>query len=421
MFWLIACYFMLFNPAYSQIPEFFEGIQANSPIWEIIRFQPQNKSFISIPELIYNKTEFEYLHVSGNSLPSQCTNLFLDSSKMYHVIKPKIPSSNMVNLADIKLPFSSIKSSFNYFLNKNFCIAFNKKNYAIGFDALASIPCMIDNCFVHLSGISLSTENGLIVDNLNPVTVYDSMRYHTVSPSPQFNMKFRLGMPLSASNLIYYPLGNNEGFHFRMIMDLTLAAKIDSLYFLNLRTQRVRSDLFFKGFNLFTFDNLISMNGILQDSLTDAMNTCHPSGVFSIIDLDGKPTKIFGSKFLAGFIGPNLFEAKAKVEVAFFMNMRTFQNNGLFLRTSVRLNLLSIIKVSVDLEIQKVNLVEMQRRVKSLREDSYCPDVSLSIGTKYLLDKFTKSQNKNNFLTNPELENWNRFFSVPNGYFFFFI
>ncbi|CAF0994411.1 unnamed protein product, partial [Brachionus calyciflorus] len=413
--------FLLFDVTSQQTPEFFEGINPNSPLEKIIQFPYLNISYLSASQILFNNTKYDLsYHSSGTSLPSKCSNLYLEPSNNYYVIKPRNSSDSILDLADLKLPFSSVLSPNFTFLNRNFCMAFNKKNYAIGFDTILSIPCMSQDCFVHLSSISLSTENGLVINNLMPIVAYDSMRYHHVQPSKQFNMKFQIGMPLSAKNLIYYSSGNKKGFHFRMFNDLYLTAEINSLNFLGFRSQRSRLDLFYNGLNLISFDNLLSMNGLLRDSPTNALNTCYPSGLYSIVDLNATPSKILGSRFFASIIGPSLFELKGRIELAFYMNMRTFKNNGFFLRTDLKVNLFNIFKVSIDLEIQKVNSIEMQRRVDSMQTSSFCPDTQMSKGTKYLMDKFTRSQDSELLRTDSELREWNRFFSVPNGYYFLF-
>ena len=113
--------------------------------------------------LLLNNADIEYLkNIPGSQLTShfKCSSLPLDKSQTYSIIKPLSTNSNgIIDFSDLKLPFTNILAQYINCVGKNYCIAFNKRNYGFGFDALTSVPCMSNKmCGANLYGISVSTE-----------------------------------------------------------------------------------------------------------------------------------------------------------------------------------------------------------------------------------------------------------------------
>lgn len=145
--------------------EYFEGLDANNVLNDIMRFPPTNMTYWDLPHLLFGNTKISYSYLQGNQLPSKCANLMLEPSFMYHVLRPKNIMDGELAYVNIKFPFSSILASNTLFLGRDYCIAFNLKNYGFGFDLIKEIPAMTDGgAGLHLQSISLSTENKLLID-----------------------------------------------------------------------------------------------------------------------------------------------------------------------------------------------------------------------------------------------------------------
>ncbi len=131
---------------------------------QALRFGPTGIPFYDLAQsLLLNYADIEYLkNIPGSQLTShfKCSSLPLDKSQTYSIIKPLSTNPNgIIDFSDLKLPFSNILAQYINFVGKKYCIAFNKRNYGFGFDALTSVPCMSNKmCGANLYGISVSTE-----------------------------------------------------------------------------------------------------------------------------------------------------------------------------------------------------------------------------------------------------------------------
>lgn len=169
---VVACISSL-NWAYTIVEDefkavdYFEGLPDSNPINDIMRFHPNNLSFVNLAEYLFSNTKINYSTSLGSNLPTKCSNLYLEPSFNYHVLRPKNRQDGVLDFVNIKFPFSSVLASNALFLNKDYCIAFNLKNYGFGFDVMAGIPLMPDGSVgLHLKSISLSTENKLATGDL---------------------------------------------------------------------------------------------------------------------------------------------------------------------------------------------------------------------------------------------------------------
>lgn len=191
------------------------------------------------------------------------------------------------------------------------------------------------------------------------------------------------------------------------------------LNFLGFKLTNTRLDVFIRNTNIISFQNNLDINGLLRDSRTDALSTCFPSGIFFSSSMNMKPTSIMGSKFLAGIIGSNLIDFQSSLDVGYLFNMRTSENNGIFIRGMSKTSLFQVFKVSIEMEFQFLNKKELNRRLKSLEASSLCSDPVISPLSNLLMGKFVRSQNSELLKSDPELRDWNRFFfSQPNSFYF---
>lgn len=153
------------NELFKNDVEYFEGLEDGSPLNEIMRFAPANTTFWSLAQILLGDTKISYSYLRGNNLPGRCANLMLDSSQMYHVLRPKIQADGVLTYTHLKFPFSSVLASNTLFMGRDYCIAFNLKNYGFGFEVIKEIPTMMDgSAGLHFYSISLSTENKLSVN-----------------------------------------------------------------------------------------------------------------------------------------------------------------------------------------------------------------------------------------------------------------
>lgn len=175
-----------------------------------------------------------------------------------------------------------------------------------------------------------------------------------------------------------------------------------------------RLDLFYNKLNLLTFHPTTQISGVLRDAVVESVNTCFPSGVFISSNLAVR-TNIFG-----GLFGIELFSLKGSVDAGIYLNMRKFQNNGLFLRGYAKVKIFCLLQTELDLEFQKVNRIEIERRARSMNPASYCLDYEMTPVTRYILNRFQRYERLNqvgNNTTGSELAIsresdlvWNRFF-----------
>jgi hypothetical protein len=131
---------------------------------QALKFAPTGIPFYDLAQaLLLNYADIEYLkNIPGSQLTShfKCSSLPLDKSQTYSIMKPLSTNPNgIIDFSDLKLPFTNILAQNINFVGKKYCIAFNKRNYGFGFDALTSVPCMSNKmCGASLYGISVSTE-----------------------------------------------------------------------------------------------------------------------------------------------------------------------------------------------------------------------------------------------------------------------
>jgi hypothetical protein len=131
---------------------------------EALKFGPTGIPFYDLAlVLLTSNADIEYLKdIPGSELTShlKCSSLPLDKSQTYSIIRPLSTNPNVhTDFTDLKLPFTDIHAQNINFVGKKYCIAFNKRNYGFGFDALTSVPCMSNKmCGAILYGISVSPE-----------------------------------------------------------------------------------------------------------------------------------------------------------------------------------------------------------------------------------------------------------------------
>ena len=111
---------------------------------KVLRFNPGNVSFYKLPELILNQLGVEHLKIPGDQLAkhSECALLPMDPEQKYTVLKTFSGKGGQLTGAEIKPPFSNIVTINSLVIGKRFCVAFNRKNYGVGFEILQAVPCM---------------------------------------------------------------------------------------------------------------------------------------------------------------------------------------------------------------------------------------------------------------------------------------
>ncbi len=111
---------------------------------DFLRFNPNNVSFYKLPELILNLIGVELVKIQGNELVkhSECAILPMDPQQRYTILRTIAGNSGQMISVDVKPPFSNVFTINSIIIGKRFCIAFNRKNYGIGFEILKSMPCM---------------------------------------------------------------------------------------------------------------------------------------------------------------------------------------------------------------------------------------------------------------------------------------
>jgi hypothetical protein len=383
---------------------FFDPGELPSQVENFIRFRPGDFPFYKMGQVLLQQTiGVEWTrNVPGNRLSNygKCGDLFLDPSQKYHIVRTKQKNfATIFDMLDIKLPFSTFLAKGMSFVGKNYCIAFNLKNYGLGFDPLAHVPCLPNQkCGIQLLSTSLSVESKLVYndDVGDQIAIYDGMRYHHIARSRQFLMNFRMDMPAPRyinNEAHYYPdLMGQSGFHFRLNAQMSALASFKALHLIYFKLGQNQIDLFYKKSNLLTFRNPVHTSGLLRDSASNALNTCFPSGLFFKASVKLKKWKetgiVLASKLLSGLIGLNLLQFKVNVDAGVYFNLRKMEQNGLFLRGILRAHLFCIFKLDIDLEIQKVNNNEIKRRIMSMKDDSLCADYEMTEVTSYIFQKF---------------------------------
>ncbi len=110
----------------------------------VLRFSPGNVSFYKLPELILNQLGVELSKVPGHELAkqSECALLPMDPLQSYTVLRTVAGDGGQLTSVDVKPPFSNVLTINSFIVGKRFCVAFNRKNYGVGFEILRAVPCM---------------------------------------------------------------------------------------------------------------------------------------------------------------------------------------------------------------------------------------------------------------------------------------
>jgi len=233
-----------------------------------------------------------------------CSFLPLEKSPSvdYTLIKPKTGSPAAIQLgsSSIKMPFTNILSN-SPFASLKYCIAFNKKNYGIGFDKLV-IPCLPDPnlCGLKFRGVSVSTEGRLIDEGKGNVVIFDGLRRQTIPRMNSFALQMSLAMPNLEKDATFYPSDDTgkKGFHFKIFTDLNVFSQFNrDMNLFYFRTESFKLDLFLNGKQAvkYTFD--LRITGALRDSRTNLVNLCYPSGLYLNAKLESSNLGKISSSF----------------------------------------------------------------------------------------------------------------------------
>jgi hypothetical protein len=422
----------------------FEGAESlNDPhINDLLTFSTNNDtnknkfqrfSFWKLPQYLidideYLQTISKVNNVAGESLNSEdfkCGSLPLDKNQKYTLIKT-LNKRDDIDFCTIKLPFSNLLIENHSCIGKQFCLAFNRKNYGVAFDALASFPCMGDNlklCGIHLQNIALSIEGKLSYANDKSIRIFDGLRHQTIDTMHDFSMRLTISYPAHPEpaynqGLVYYPLDYSQtgGFHFKLKAQVTLFSKFGTQTFFGVKMNKLLVHLYSGKKDLFSL-SVDSAHGLLRYSPSATYERCYPSGIYlenlsfgtdNISSIDIKPK--FVSQLLSGLIGTGLISFKSNWQGGIYMNFRMSEQNGFFFQGDVDLNLFSFIRLQAKLEIQKVSGVQLQRRLESLIGSSNCPDHHLTKVTQYLFEKFRTRNDKITTESTDLVDDWSSFY-----------